>query len=498
MVKQRVVIVGGGTAGWMAAAALAKAFGPQLAITLVESDEIGTVGVGEATIPQILNYNRFLGIDENEFIKATMASFKLGIEFVDWTAKGHRYLHAFGAFGKELGVLPFHQYWLRALQTIGAEELWAYCVNAEAARADRFMRLGPAGPLPGFTWAFHFDAGLYAQFLRRYAEGRGVTRLEGKITDIGLHGETGHITHVRTDKGDEAQGDLFIDCSGFRGLLIEQTLKAGYDDWRHLLPCDRAVAVPCVNGGGFTPYTRSTAREAGWQWRIPLQHRTGNGYVFCSEFLSEDEASAVLMRHLDGPALAEPRVLRFVTGRRRKTWKNNVVALGLASGFMEPLESTSIHLIQAGIDKLIRLFPRGPIEPAAVAEFNRQSEIEFVRIRDFLILHYTQTTRDDTPFWRHCRAIERPQTLQDKIALFAESGRLHRDQDDLFTDMSWLQVLLGQGVVPRDHHPLTHQITDEELRAFLKDIRTIVRATVSAMPAHAAFIAQQCAAARDF
>jgi tryptophan halogenase len=498
MAIERLVIVGGGTAGWMAAAAMARAFGPKLNVTLVESDEIGTVGVGEATIPQLHLFNRFLGLDEDAFVRATMGSFKLGIEFVDWFAKGQRYLHAFGAFGKDVGLIPFHHYWLRAHGAGHADDLWDFSPNTVAARGLRFDRTPSTGPLPGLSWAFHFDAGLYARFLRNYAEARGVHRLEGRITVVRQHPETGFVTGLETERGDTLEGDLFIDCSGFRGLLIEQTLQAGYEDWTHLLPCDRAVAVPSVNGGEFTPYTRSTAREAGWQWRIPLQHRTGNGYVFCSRFMSEDEAAAVLMANLDGEALAEPRVIRFVTGKRNAFWKKNVVALGLASGFMEPLESTSIHLIQAGIDKLIRLFPREGVEETAVAEYNRQANAEFTAIRDFLIFHYTATTRDDTPFWRHCQTIERPATLAAKVALFAESGRLHRDQNDLFPDLSWLQVLIGQGVLPRSYHPLADQLSDLQLAGMMRDLRAIVARETAGLPTHADFIARHCSTEADF
>jgi tryptophan 7-halogenase len=498
MAIERLVIVGGGTAGWMAAAAMARAFGQKLSVTVVESDDIGTVGVGEATIPQLHLFNRFLGIDEDGFMRATMGSFKLGIEFVDWYAKGTRYLHAFGGIGKDIGLIPFHHYWVRAHHMGYADHLWDYSPNTEAAKQLRFARTQATGALAGLSWAFHFDAALYAKFLRAYAEERGITRLEGKITHVSQDAETGFISAVTTERGDRVAGDLFIDCSGFRGLLIEQTLQAGYEDWTHLLPCDRAVAVPCKNGGDFTPYTRATARDAGWQWRIPLQHRTGNGYVFCSSFISEDEATATLMANLDGPALAEPRVIRFQTGRRKAFWAKNVVALGLASGFMEPLESTSIHLIQAGIDKLIRLFPRDNIEATAVDEYNRQATAEFTAIRNFLIFHYTATMREDTPFWRHCQAIARPDSLSAKVALFAESGRLHRDQDDLFPDLSWLQVLIGQGVMPRSYHPLADQLKADQLSGLMRDLRAIVAQEISVLPTHTDFIARHCSTQKDF
>lgn len=480
---RRVVIVGGGAAGWMAASALAKVFGPLIQIRLIESDEIGIVGVGEATIPQIKLFNSLLGLDEADFLRRTQGTIKLGIQFVDWTRKGHRYLHAFGGFGRNVGGLSFHQYWLKARQAGEAEDLWAYSLNAEAADRGLFQRS------PDLAYAYHFDAGLYARFLRDYAEALGVVRTEGKVADVQLDPQSGDVASILMERGEQIDGDLFIDCTGFRGLLIEQALKTGYDDWSEWLPCDRAMAVPSQNVGAPHPYTRSTAREAGWQWRIPLQHRTGNGYVYCSRFISDDEAAATLKANVEGELLTEPRPLRFVTGVRKRLWNRNCVALGLASGFMEPLESTSIHLIQAGIDKLIRFFPTDGVRQADVDEFNRQSRAEFEGVRDFLVLHYAQVERDDTPFWRHCRdEIRRPDSLLEKQALFAANGRIRQDQFDLFTETSWLQVLYGQGIMPAGHDRLADRLSGPQLAGLMGDTRRMVKGAADAMTTHQSFL----------
>jgi tryptophan halogenase len=493
---RQVVIVGGGTAGWMAAATLSKTLGPDVTIRLVESDEIATVGVGEATIPQIKLFNGVLGLDEDEFVRETQGTFKLGIEFVDWGKLGDRYLHAFGPVGRDLGLIPFHQYWLRHRQAGGETSLWDYCLNDIAAHAGRFGRLATVGDtkLPGLAYAFHFDAALYARYLRRYAEQRGVIRTEGKIREVTLREPDGFVESVVLENGEAIGGDLFIDCSGFRGLLIEGALKTGYDDWSHWLPCDRALAVPCARTEPLTPYTRATARAAGWQWRIPLQHRTGNGMVYCSRHMSDDEAAKVLMESLDGEALADPRPLKFITGRRKKFWNRNVVALGLSSGFMEPLESTSIHLIQSGLSRLLSLFPDKRFNPADIDEYNRQAGLEFERIRDFIVLHYKATTRTDTPFWRDCAAMEIPDTLARKIDIFRNAGRLYREDEDLFAEVSWLQVLLGQGIEPATHHPLADNLTGEQLTGFLSDLRQLLVGAARALPAHAEFIAAHCRA----
>ena len=405
-----VLIVGGGTAGWMAAAVLSKAFGRSIRIKLVESETIGTVGVGEATIPQIHHINRFLGFDENDFVRATQASFKLGIQFNNWGRLGDRYLHAFGDIGMPLSFAPFHHYWLRAKAAGAEDSLWDYSINTQAAMQNRFQRMERVGSsnLTGIRYAFHFDAGLYAQFLRAFAEERGVVRREGKVVDVALHGESGVIESVQFDDGQSEHAEFFIDCSGFRGLLIEGALKAGYEDWTRWLPCDRAVAVPCAHGDAFRPYTQATAQKAGWQWRIPLQHRVGNGHVYCSDHLSDDEACAVLLENLEGAPQSDPRFIRFQTGMRKNVWVKNCVSLGLASGFMEPLESTSIHLIQSMISRLISMFPDKGFDPSLIAAFNAQTRTEFERIRDFLILHYHANERDDSAFWIACREMSTP------------------------------------------------------------------------------------------
>jgi len=493
---QKIVIVGGGTAGWMTAAALSKALGAQCSIRLIESDEIGIVGVGEATIPQIKLYNKLLDLDENDFVRKTQGTFKLGVEFVNWGAIGDRYIHGFGSLGHDRGFVPFHHYWLKQFRRGKAAPLGAYSINTAAAQANKFMRTGDLGnsPLSNIAYAYQFDAGLYARYLRAYAEKRGVVRTEGKIVGVQQHGNNGFIDSVKLESGETVAGELFIDCSGFRGLLIEQTLKTGYEDWTHWLPCDRAMAVPCENVLPLTPYTRATARTAGWQWRIPLQHRMGNGHVYCSRFISDDEAAAMLLANLEGPTLGDPRPLRFVTGMRRKFWNRNVVAIGLSAGFMEPIESTSIHLIQSAIARLISFFPERDFDETLIARFNRQSAFEWERVRDFLVLHYHATERDDTPFWNYCRTMSVPASLQDNLDLFRQSGRFYRESDELFAVTSWVQVMIGQRVMPRAYHPLVDQLDDSELAGFVDGMQNLMQRCVDAMPTHAEFIAKNCAA----
>jgi tryptophan halogenase len=494
---RKIVIVGGGSAGWMAAAAFAKAMtGGSFSIDLIESEEIGTVGVGEATIPSILEFNRSVGLDEVEFIRATQASFKLGIEFVDWRRAGHAYMHPFGFYGVQMEGIYFHHFWLRHHAQGGTLPYDAFCSNIIAARAGKFGRPLPAdrSPVPHLAYAYHFDAGLYAAFLRKFAEARGVKRHEGKVVHVQLRATDGFIESVKLQDGRVIDGDLFIDCSGFRGLLIEQSLQAGYEDWSGYLPCDRAMAVPCERVADTTPYTRSTAREAGWQWRIPLQHRTGNGYVYCSEFMSEDEAASLLLSRLDGKALNTPRPLRFVTGRRKEIWKKNCVALGLASGFLEPLESTSSHLVLASIQRLLFMFPGDGFDQATIDKFNTLSRIETEEIRDFLVLHYTATERNDTPFWRHCQAIRRPPTLEQRLEMFERSANIVIGAGELFREPSWFAVLMGQSTWPKSHHPFANNIPDDELTRRLELMSGDVVRRVQTYPMHDEFIRTHCAA----
>ncbi len=495
---KNIVIVGGGSAGWMAAAALSKVLERHYSIRLIESEEIGIVGVGEATVPHLKLFNQTLEIDEIEFVKKTQGTFKLGIQFVDWLRQGSSYVHGFGVIGHDYGLLPFHQYWLKAQQLGRAADIGEYSLNTLASLRGKFMPSAqdvPAtSPLANVAYAYHFDAGLYAQWLRNYAIERGVQRTEGKIVNTLLREGDGFVDAVVMENGEKISGDLFIDCSGFRGLLIEQALKTGYEDWTHWLPCDRAMAVPCENVGPPTPYTRSTARAAGWQWRIPLQHRTGNGYVYSSQFISDDEAAATLLKNLDGRALADPRPLRFTTGKRKKFWNKNVVALGLASGFMEPLESTSIFLVQSGIAKLVHLFPQKDFNPVLIDRYNAQSHFEFDHIRDFLILHYHATERNDTPFWNYCRTMDIPGELADNIRLFRDSGRFYRNGDEMFALTSWVQVMMGQGIMPRAYHPIVDQMSDKELDELVGGVRKVVDACVNAMPPHQAFIDRYCKA----
>jgi tryptophan halogenase len=493
----KVVIVGGGTAGWMSAAALSKVLiNDYCQVELVESQAIGTVGVGEATIPQIQTFNKILGIDENQFIKATQATFKLGIEFCDWGKLGDSYVHPFGTFGVPIESLPFHHYWLKMYKEGKFECLDDFSLACKAAKQNKFTRPLdiPQSPLSQIAYAFQFDAGLYAKYLRKYAEARGVKRTEGKVSQVHQRADDGFIESLELQDGSKIEGDLFIDCSGFRGLLIEQTLNTGYQDWSQWLPCDRAVAVPCASNGDPEPYTRSTARAAGWQWRIPLQHRTGNGHVYSSSFISDDDAAKTLLDNLDGEPLAELNKLRFATGRRNKCWHKNVVAIGLASGFIEPLESTSIYLIQTAVARLIGLFPDRSFRQADIDKFNQQSTSEIEAIRDFIILHYKATQRDDTPFWEYCKNMSVPSSLQDRMELFKGSGRLYRESEELFSEDSWLAVMFGQGIVPRSYHPLVDAYGANGLYKYLSGVAGVINRSVDSMPSHAEFIDKHCAA----
>ena len=487
--KKRVIIAGGGTAGWMTAAALGKVLGEIIDVTLVESDQIGTVGVGEATIPTLLTYNRLLGIDEATFMKAVGGTFKLGIAFENWTDLGHRYIHSFGITGKDHWTAGFQHFWHRGRELGLAKEFGDYCLEYIAAEEGRFAHL----PDLGLNYAYHFDSSAYVVFLRQMAESHGVIRREGRIADV-TRSENGDLASLVLEDGTVLEGDFFVDCTGFRALLIGETLGVGYDDWTHWLPCDRAIAVQTVSTRDPIPYTRSIAHGAGWRWQIPLQHRMGNGIVYCSRFMSDDEARELLLSEIDGDVLTEPRVIRFRTGTRRDHWHRNCVAIGLSSGFIEPLESTSIHLIQRSVMRMLQMFPQGDVAQSDIDEFNKQTFYEMENVRDFIILHYHLTNRTDTAFWRHCRNMDVPETLKHRMRLFRESGRTFRANDELFAENSWTQVLLGQGIMPETHHPVADVMSREEVERFLKHIEENVRRTVRSLPTHKAYLASYCPA----
>jgi tryptophan halogenase len=491
-----VVIVGGGTAGWMTAAGLIGTLKhPICNVRLVESDEIGTVGVGEATLPHLRDFNNAIGVIEADMMRRTNATFKLGIEFVDWGFLGANYIHPFGVHGAPRGGVGFHNQWLRARQNGRDYDIEDFSYPIVASRLNRFdfPAKDHSQINSTYDYAYHIDATLYARYLRGFSEARGVVRTEGKVVDVKLDAETGNIAAIVMESGEEIAGDLFIDCSGFRALLIGGALDSPWDDWTRWLPCDRAWAVPCSLAGDFTPYTRSTAREAGWQWRIPLQHRSGNGYVFASSFIEADAARERLMGSLDGTPEADPRMLKFAAGRRLKSWTGNCVAIGLASGFLEPLESTSIYLIQVAITNLARLFPQAEIDPALIAEYNRMMDVEYSRIRDFLILHYAATTRTDSELWRYCQAMELPESLEQKIAIFRHRGHMEPYRNGLFAPASWLAVFVGQGILPDRYHPMTDAVAWDRMIAEMDDIRATIRRRAEQMPDHAAFVADYCA-----
>ena len=480
----RIIIVGGGTAGWMAAAALSRTFGPNKSIELIESDEIGTVGVGEATIPAIKNFHLLLGLDEAEFLRAVNGTFKLGIQFENWGQLGDRYFHPFGPPGADSWAAQFHHYWLKAQSVGEVSPFNDFSPEACLAKAGRFGMEGDRKP----NYAYHFDAGLYAQLLRRLSEVWGVKRTEGKVVDVHLHSESGLIDSVTLASGQTVAGDFFIDCSGFRGLLIEQALKAGWEDWSGWLRSDSAVAVQTESVTPPSPYTRATARSAGWQWKIPLQHRVGNGLVYCSEYMDDEQAKRVLLDHVDGPTITEPRQLKFTTGRRLLQWSRNCLALGLSSGFLEPLESTSIHMIQNSLIRFIKLFPADHIEPVEVAQFNEDVRLEFERIRDFIILHYHVNQRTDSPYWTSLREMAIPESLAHKIELFKTNARVFRDQYELFAEQSWVVVLLGQGIMPTGFHPIVNNLSADDMRGFLEKTRADIEHMVSQQPSHQAYL----------
>jgi tryptophan 7-halogenase len=488
-----IVIVGGGTAGWMAAAAFSRFLdNGRRTITVIESDEIGTVGVGEATIPAILNFNRMLDISENDFLRETQGTFKLGIEFVNWGQIGDRYFHPFGHYGQDLHGINFHQLYLREHALGDRRSISEYCMSAMAAQFGKFGRASASArsPVSELAYAFHFDASLYARYLRHYSERAKVVRQEGKIVEVHRRESDGFVEAVTLADGTRISGELFIDCSGFRGLLISEALGVGYEDWSHWLPVDRAIAVPTANIGPPDPFTRSTAREAGWQWRIPLQHRTGNGHVYCSNYIDDDDAEATLMNNLEGKALAAPRRLRFKTGYRSLSWSHNVVSLGLAGGFLEPLESTSIHLIQNGISRLFALFPDKSFNPLERDEYNRGMREAYEDIRDFIILHYKATQRDDTPFWRYVRDMEIPVSLERKMQLFKTRGRVFRENVELFSMPSWVAVMLGQNVWPDRWDTLADALDEGRVRQAMAQMRQGYAATADALPSHEEFLRQ--------
>lgn len=492
-----IVIVGGGTSGWMTASALATLLQGRYNIQLVESEDIGTVGVGEATIPMIQQFNQLLGIDEVDFIKQTQGTFKLGIEFVNWGKLGDRYIHGFGRIGQDRGIAGFDQYWRKMRASGKADRLGEYSISCVASKANKFMppRFDiPNSPFADLAYAYHFDASLYAKYLRKFSEARGVQRIEGKIANIVQRQVDGHIQSVVLESGQQIDGEFFVDCSGFRGLLIEQTLKTGYEDWSKWLPCDRALAVPCASVKPLTPYTRSTAHSAGWQWRIPLQHRTGNGHVYCSSYTSDADAQTTLLTNLDGKALAEPRMLKFTAGMRKLGWNKNVVSIGLASGFLEPLESTSIFLVQAAIALLIKFFPNQGFNQVEIDEYNRQTRVEMEQIRDFIILHYKLNQRTDSPFWQYCANMDVPDSLRRKMELYSVSGKIFRENNELFSERSWIQVLEGQNLSSNAYHPLVDLHNEAEIIEHLNGIKNVIRDCVNAMPEHGEYIAKFCRA----
>ena len=491
----RIVIVGGGSAGWMCAAACAQVLPrDRYSLTLIESDDVGTVGVGEATLPALRDFNELLGIDESQFMRETQGTFKLGIEFRDWDRPGEKYVHPFGAFGQLWGGVEFQHFWLRARQQgLNPPPLEEFSCAVRACSRNAFQFPDTHTVQSTFYgYAYHFDAALYAEFLRHWARERGVTRIEGQVVDVGLTTE-GDIESLTLKSGQRIAGDFFVDCSGFRSLLLGDKLQVAWEDWSPWLPCDRAWAVPCERSADFTPYTRSTARKDGWIWRIPLQHRTGNGHVFSTSFVSEDEARATLLAALDAPAQAEPRLLKFRAGRRAQAWERNCVALGLASGFIEPLESTSIFLVQKAIQDMLRLLPSPDaprVDERLVREFNRLSDALYERIRDFLILHYTANRRTGEPLWDHVRNYELPASLRHKLELFDVRGHVPYFKDGFFSRDSWLAVLFGQGLMPRGYDRLADFMPREQLDAKLRELHSRVAAEVAAMPTHEEVIAR--------
>lgn len=488
----KVVIAGGGTAGWMTAAALTKLLGKQLNVILVESDEIATVGVGEATIPTLQTFHQFLQINEAEFLQATNGTFKLGINFENWRNIDENYIHAFGITGQRSWAAGFQHFWLKAKQQGIAGEYGDYCLEQVAARQEKFSHLPYQGANKGINYAYHIDATLYGKFLRKMAEQHGITRVEGKIEEVNVEPNSGDITSLTLQSGKVINGDLFIDCTGQRALLIEQALHTGFVDWSHWLPCDSAIALQTEAIKNPVPYTRSIAQPFGWQWQIPLQNRVGNGIVYSSRFVSDEKALATLSENIAGKTITKPLHIKYRTGTRRKHWNKNCIAVGLSSGFLEPLESTSIHLIQQAITRLIKLFPYHGIKESDVNEFNKQTQFDTERIRDFIVLHYKVTNRDDSNFWQHCRNMSIPDTLRHKIQLFKDTGRMFRENNELFDD-SWMQVMIGQGLVPENYHPMVDNMSEQELRDFFNHLENKITSSVAKLPNHSAYVQKYCA-----
>lgn len=488
---RRIVIAGGGTAGWMAAAAIARTLGPIVDLVLVESDSIRTVGVGESTIPPLVTYNRLLGINEADFMRATQATFKLGIQFDNWRVEGESYFHSFGVTGRDHWSAGFQHFWLDGRQRGLATSYDDYCLELKAADASKFAHL----PNEAMNYAYQLDSSLYARFLRNMAESDGAIRREGKIATVELEPESGNIAALTLEDGERIEGDLFLDCTGFRALLIEGALHAGFDDWTHYLPCDSAIAVQTQSVRPPVPFTRAMAHDCGWQWRIPLQHRTGNGLVYDSRYLNKDAALCRLLENIEGDRISEPNFIRYTTGVRRKQWHRNCVAIGLSAGFMEPLESTSIHLIQRAVLRFLRMLPLRKVSERDVAEFNDQQMADMLQIRDFLILHYKVTDRRDSAFWRYCASMEVPASLEQRIELFRDSGRVFRKNEELFAENSWVQVMMGQGIIPKSFHPIASKLSDDELAALLQGLRANVDNTVASLPRHASYVARYCGSA---
>jgi len=485
---KKIVIAGGGTAGWMAAALIKKVLHQTVDVELVESEEVGIIGVGEATIPPLQIFNQFLGIDEKAFLSATKATIKLAIKFENWRVPGESYYHTFGAPGANMGFCDFQHHWLHAKKVGMQSSLWDFDLNYLCCKRNKFNKIKAQSPIHNLPYAYHFDSALYGKLLRKIAENLGVIRTEGFIDEVKIAPKTGFIQALRLRSGEEISGDLFIDCTGIKALLIQKALKVGYEHWDHWLPANSAIVVPTERFENTLPYTRSIAHPAGWQWRIPLAHRNGNGFVYSSKYINDDDAHDVLMNNLDSKALEQPKKISFNTGRTIKQWHKNVVSIGLSSGFLEPLESTSIHLIQSGIIRLLKVFPNDGISEAVVDLYNTESKEEFETVRDFIILHYHVNQRNDSDFWRDMRNMDIPARLQQKIDVFKQSANIHNDNNDIFRDASWLQVMLGQGIMPQDYHPAAKVFNNEELINTLNKISQTKQQLLEPMLSHDDFL----------